>query len=98
MSKLPNGVRIPSVKVLREAIDTGDTEFAILLNGGLVSRKTITHKGKVYRVENHVDGTIQKLTEEQFYDKGYSNIGEAMSKEAFIVYTDGSNPEIVSVF
>lgn len=98
MYKLPNGVRIPSVKALKDAISDGNQEFAILLSGGLVSRKTITRKGNIFRVENHIDGAIQTLSADQFSKSTYSNIGEAMEKGAFMVYVPNPrNAEIVGV-
>ena len=81
-----NGALIPSIQALNDAIADGNNGYAISLNGALVSRKTIARSGAKYSVINHIDGTKQTLNGDQLYDRRYSNIGEAMQKDALIVY------------
>lgn len=86
MHKLPNGVLIPNVEALKDAIKDGNTGYAILLGGGVAfSRKTIKLKGKMFRIKNHIDDSIQLLTEKQLLNSDYTHIGEAMKKGALVV-------------
>ena len=86
MNKLPNGTRIPTLKALKNAIADGNTEFAIVLNGPVLSRKTITSHGAKYRVESHIDDTTEVFAAERLLNPDDSNIGIAMKKGALIVY------------
>lgn len=86
MSKLPDGVRIPNAAALKDAIADGNYGYAIVLAGGAAfSRKTITRKGSWFRVENHIDGSIQMLKEKQLCDGKHGNIGMAIRKGALVV-------------
>jgi len=69
---------------LRKTLSHGEQEFKLALQGGLFSRKTIRllSDGR-FRVVNHIDETVQKLTGRQLYTE--SNIGRAMKCGAFIV-------------
>lgn len=73
---------------LNSGIADGNTEYAILLTGGVISRKTITRVGSKYRVENQIDGSVQRLTDRQLFEGRYSNIGKAMKKGAFVSTND----------
>jgi hypothetical protein len=80
----PKRIRvIRNYRQLRKAIADGLTEFRLLLMGGGYSAKTITaaSKGR-FHVVNHIDGSSQILTEVELSTQ--SNIGEAMTKGAFI--------------
>jgi hypothetical protein len=52
--------------------------------GGLYSRKTmcLLSDGR-FRVVNHIDETVQRLTGRQLYTE--SNIGRAMKQGAFVI-------------
>lgn len=74
---------------LRKRVLSGETEYAILLAGGLAySRKTIrlgskAGVGRVWVVVNHIDDTRQKLTDAELWTD--SHIGEALDKGALVV-------------
>jgi len=75
---------VQSVAHLRRLIRAGRHDFSILLAGGLLrSRKTIheTKDGR-FRIANHIDGTIQTLTDGELHM--CSNIGEAIAKGCLI--------------
>jgi len=77
--------RITSLEELkREAQGEQDAEFFILLNFYLRSSKRIiwNEEDKRFFILNYIDGTEQVLTEAQLMDKGYTNIGYAMTKGA----------------
>jgi len=68
----------------REAKDQEDAEFFILLRGYLRSSKRIVWEEdeKKFFIINFIDDSKQELTEAQLMDKGYTNIGYAMTKGA----------------
>jgi hypothetical protein len=68
----------------REAVEEQDAEFFILLNGYLRSSKRIVWEegAKRFFIINFIDDTEQELTEAQLMNKGYTNIGYAMTKGA----------------
>jgi hypothetical protein len=68
----------------REAKDQWDAEFFILLRGYLRSSKRIVweEEERKFFIINFIDDTEQELTEAQLMDKGYTNIGYAMTKGA----------------
>jgi len=77
--------KITSMEQLkREAKDQWDGEFFILLKGNLRSSKRIVwdEEEKRFFIINFIDDSEQELTEAQLMDKGYTNIGYAMSKGA----------------
>ena len=77
--------QITSMEQLKkEAQDEQDTEFFILLNFFLRSSKRIIwdEEDKHFFILNYIDDTEQMLTEAQLMDKGYTNIGYAMTKGA----------------
>lgn len=74
---------IGNCRQLRHAIEAGFCEFRLLLMGGAYSRKTIAiNREGLFRVVNHIDGSVQKLTGRELYTQ--SNIGEAMQKGALV--------------
>jgi hypothetical protein len=77
--------KITSMEQLkREAKDQWDGEFFILLKGNLRSSKRIVwdEEEKRFFIINFIDDSEQELTEAQLMDKGYTNIGYAMTKGA----------------
>lgn len=77
--------QITSMEQLKkEAQGEQDTEFFILLNFYLRSSKRIIwdEEDKRFFILNYIDDTEQMLTEAQLMDKGYTNIGYAMTKGA----------------
>lgn len=84
MHKLPDGVRIPTLDALNDALDDGNHSFAIILNGGLFSRKIIERTARGYRVHNGIDDTSQIFTVAQLFDERRTNIGKAMKLGAFV--------------
>ena len=80
---MTNIQRIRNTPALRQAIAGGQHEFRLLLNGGAFSRKTIALRpdGR-FRIENHIDGSVQNLTGRQLYTE--SNIGEGMRFGALV--------------
>ena len=75
--------RITSVEQLQAESDQG-AEFFILLNHNLRSSKDIAWDAdaKRFHIFNHIDQTVQHLTERQLMGRGYTNIGYAMKKGA----------------
>ncbi len=59
-------------------------EFFILLNHGLRSSKDILWdaEAKKFHVFNHIDQTVQHLTERQLMDRVFTNVGYAMKRGA----------------
>lgn len=77
--------KITSMEQLkREAKDQEDAEFFILLRGYLRSSKRIVweENEKKFFIINFIDDSEQELTEAQLMDKGYTNIGYAITKGA----------------
>ena len=68
----------------KEARGEQDAEFFILLNFNLRSSKRIVwyEEEKRFFIINFIDDSEQELTEAQLMDKGYTNIGYAMTKRA----------------
>ncbi len=81
--------RISSIKELKKEA-RGGAEFALLLNYGLFSRKTISYDdgSKLFSIWNHIDDSNQELTEAELDDSGKTNIGKAIRKGAFIRLDD----------
>jgi hypothetical protein len=71
-----------------ESKDGGD--FFIMLNGGLRSSKHVWYdeEAKQFEVINEIDGTEQCLSEQEIMNpkSEETNIGQAISKGAFIKY------------
>ena len=80
-----NGKVIRSCAELQKAISSGQLEYAVLLNGGVYSRKTITctPQGR-FRIENGIDGSVQTLTAMGIQDERKTNIGKAMQMGSFV--------------
>jgi hypothetical protein len=76
--------KVNSITHLRELIKAGTHSYALALNYGLYSRKTIRamHDGK-FRIVNHIDDSKETLTEAELFTE--SNIGRAITKGAFFV-------------
>lgn len=74
---------IRAITTLRQVIEHGCSEFKLGFPGGLYSGKTITllPNGR-FRVENHIDGSVQRLTEKQLFTE--SNIGAALRIGALV--------------
>jgi hypothetical protein len=83
--RAPVRKRITSIEELKQEA-RGGADFALLLNYGLFSRKTIDYdeSANVFSVWNHIDDTHQKLTEAQLQDRGWTHIGEAIRKGALV--------------
>jgi hypothetical protein len=80
--------RIRTIEQLKELAQNEDgLDCFILLNGGLRSSKHIRYypEDKSFYVLNLIDDSEQELTENQIFDKAYTNIGQAMKKGALIM-------------
>lgn len=77
--------RIRTVEQLKKLAKDG-LECFILLNGGLRSSKFIRYhpEDNSFYVFNYIDDTEQELTESQILNSEYTNIGQAMEKDALI--------------
>jgi hypothetical protein len=84
MNHILKSTKVQSVAHLRALIKAGTHSYALALNHGLFSRKTIraTHDGRS-RIINHIDDSKETLTEAELYTA--SNIGEAITKGALVV-------------
>jgi hypothetical protein len=56
-------------------------DYALLLNGGVWSRKTIKYSAPLYHIKNHIDNSKQILTKTLFLR---SLMGQAMKKRSLI--------------
>ena len=76
-------VRINSLEELKKESE-GGAEFFILLRHNLRSSKWVVwdEEERLFYVTNFIDETEQRVTEEQMMDRGYTNIGYAMTKGA----------------
>lgn len=82
-------LQIKTVDELRKAIADENTDFCILLNGGLRSSKFINEldePDKEFYVFSENDGTEDNFSESDLFNSFLSNIGEAMNKGAFYMY------------
>jgi hypothetical protein len=79
-------VKILSLDQLKQEARDG-AEFFILLNYNLKSSKWIAwdREERAFLIRNHIDDTKQELTEQQIMDRGYTNIGYAMTKGALFL-------------
>jgi len=82
--------KIKSIDELKQIADNEDgAECYIVLAGGLAkSSKLIKYhepNDKFYII-NYVDSTTQELKPKQLLNKKYTNIGEAIIKNAFYAY------------
>lgn len=73
--------------LMRMLADGESHDFRLILNGGFFSCKTLTllsdRKKLKIEVENHIDGSVQKVTREQLMDASKTNIGEGIKKGSF---------------
>lgn len=63
-------------------------EFRIILSGGIVYSKKEIFFNKItkkYHILNCIDGSQQKLDEQELMSKNHSNIGEAINKHSLAV-------------
>lgn len=63
--------------------DEQEHDFAIILNGGLYSRKGIRFGEGHYYVYNYIDDTKQRLSAKQIMDESWTNIGLSMKLGGF---------------
>jgi hypothetical protein len=80
---IPVPTRITSMEQLKSESEQG-AEFFILLNHNLRSSKDIVWdaEAKRFHIFNHIDQTVQHLTEHQIMDESLTNIGFAMRRGA----------------
>lgn len=78
------------IENIQDLSGMGHYEYAMLLNGGAFSRKTIIwdKQDKLYRITNHIDGTFQDLTEAELMNPLNTHLAEAMKKRALIALID----------
>lgn len=87
MKKKTKNEFVTTTNQLLNLIEKNHYNYAVLLAGGLIySRKTIHYNKKTNKfiVINHVDESIQKLTETELLDDQYTNIGKAMPLNSLI--------------
>lgn len=72
-------MRVKSVKHLKQLSGAEGGEFVIALKG-CVSVKRIRWDGEMFEIENEIDGTVQRLTEEELFRKSETNIGMELAK------------------
>lgn len=78
-------LQIRTIEQLKEESREGADFFIVLGNSGVMrSSKRIEwdEEEKRFFIFNLIDDTEQVLTEEQLMDRGYTNIGYAMTKGA----------------
>lgn len=68
------------------AVDGAD--FYIALNGGLRSSKNITYvqENNTFEIINEIDFSFDTLTEEQLFDRNFTNIGYALENNALFTH------------
>lgn len=76
-------IKVKDVAHLRELVASGKHRFFIQLNLGLRSSKFITGNGDKFCIFNEIDGSEDRLTEEELFDKSLTNVGEAIKYGAF---------------
>lgn len=75
-------VKVRDVEHLKRLCAKEPRDFAMLLNGGVFSRKTIGWDGDRFEVENHIDDSLQQLTPKKLMDKTVTLVGVAIKKGA----------------
>lgn len=78
-----NAIKVNDLAHLRELIKGGKNRFHIRLNFGLRSSKFITLSGSDFCVFNEIDGTDDIFTDEDMMNDRYTNIGKAITLNAF---------------
>ena len=83
---IPIEKRITSIEELKQEAD-GEADFALLLQFGLFSRKTIRYDDatKLFSIWNHIDDTGEELTEDELRK---TNIGRAIRKGHFVKFAE----------
>lgn len=73
----------------KELADHKDHVYAMALQGGAYSRKTLKlqKSNGLIRIINRIDDSTQKVTWLQLMDTSYTNIGKAIKAKAFYHYT-----------
>ena len=79
--------KITSIEELKRETLGVDADFALLLNYGVHSRKSIQYDGysELFSIFNHIDDTDEEMTEAELQE---SFIGEAVRKGAFVKLDD----------
>ena len=74
--------RVTSVDHLKELIASGKSNYAMVLERAVKSRKTITYKEEtdMFSVVHHIDGTRQRLSGDAFLR---SRMWDAIQRGAF---------------
>lgn len=90
MKKKNHNQFIRCLENIQDLSGQGLNNYALLLNGGCFSRKTITYnpKTKKYKIINHIDNSTQYLTEKDILNKKITNIAEGIEKRALIALID----------
>lgn len=79
--------RIKDVNHLRELLKKDKNDFFICLNGGLRSSKFILLlEDGCFQITNEIDGSIDRLSEEELMNRDITNVGYAITKGAFYCY------------
>jgi len=73
------------MKLDKVLADEQEHDFAIMLNGGIMSRKGIRFAEGRYCVYNYIDDTKQRLTEQQLMDSYATNIGKSIKLKGFFL-------------
>jgi hypothetical protein len=83
--------RITSIEQLKQEARRG-ADFALLLQYGLFSRKTIAYdeSSEHFSVWNHIDDTHENFTEAELSDRNLTNIGEGIRKGALVKLREDS--------
>jgi hypothetical protein len=75
-----------------ELLHSGQSEFYILLNGGLKSSKRISLlPDETFYILNYIDDTEQELTQKELFDSSRTNIGAALMCGAFYLLDTKAN-------
>ena len=84
-------IRIESLNHLKKVLSKGSAEFFIALKYGCKSSKTISYDKDedVFKIDNWIDGTTQKLSSKELMSKQFTNVGRAIKKGAFYFECSG---------
>lgn len=80
--------RVETTEQLKQMTQDGIHDFFIQLNHGARSSKSVDYDPSAGRfvIENEMDGTRQRLTEQNLFNERYTNIGKAIRAGAFYAY------------
>ena len=78
---------VNSLSQLKKLAENG-ADFYIALNGGLRSSKNITYVpgNNTFEIINEIDFSFEILTEEELFDRSYTNVGYALENNALFAY------------